>query len=260
MSAHNDAAFLRVFLIVLGALAAFTVSIMVVASLVSDEINQKRQQDSRLQAAIAERIKPVGEVKVAKAGAVPAAPKSGDQVVSEACNSCHLSGVLNAPKIGDKAAWGERLAAVGLDGLYNNAINGKGSMPPRGGAATLTDEEVRAAVDAILAQSDVAAGDAGSATSASGSAAAPAVAIASNSAKGKEVYDAACLACHMSGAAGAPKVGDKADWSGRLAQGMDALYSGAINGKGAMPPKGGRLDIADADIKAAVDYMVEQSK
>lgn len=269
MSAQNDAAFLRVFLIILGALGAFTVSIMFVASLVSDDLNQKRNQDSRLQAAIAERIKPIGEVKVAKAGAAPVAAKSADQIVTEACNSCHVSGVLGAPKIGDKAAWADRLAAAGIDGLYNNAINGKGGMPARGGAANLSDDDVRAAVDLMLQKSDVAVAasnnDTGSGSApaaATTNAAAPAVAQApaATSAEGKKIYDSACLSCHMSGIAGAPKPGDKAAWTDRLAQGMDALYANAINGKGAMPPKGGRVDLADADIKAAVDYMVEQSK
>lgn len=262
VSAQNDAAFLRVFLIVLGALVVFTGSIMLVASLISDELDQKRQQDSRLQAAIAERIKPIGEVKVAKAGAAPAVPKAGGQVVAEACNSCHVSGVLNAPKIGDKAAWSQRLAAGGMDGLYANAINGKGSMPPRGGAASLGDDEIRAAVKHMLAQSGVdTAGSSAAAKDAPPAAAASApVAAPADNAKGKEIYAAACVACHLSGAAGAPKLDDKADWAKRLAQGMDALYANAINGKGAMPPKGGRVDLSDDVVKAAVDYMVEQAK
>lgn len=259
MSAQNDAALLRVFLIVLGTLVVFTGSIMLVADFVTDGLDQKRQQDSRLQAAIAERIKPIGEVEVAKAGAVPTTPKAGAQVVAEACNSCHLSGVLDAPKIGDKAVWSQRLAAAGMDGLYNSAINGKGSMPPRGGAAGLNDDGIRAAVRHMLAQSDVAADSGEASTVVPAAAAAPAVA-AVDTAKGKEIYTTACLACHLSGAVGAPRLGDKAAWSGRLAQGMDALYANSINGKGAMPPKGGRIDLSDDLIKAAVDYMVEQSK
>jgi cytochrome c5 len=83
-------------------------------------------------------------------------------------------------------------------------------------------------------------------------------------ASGEATYKAACLACHGAGVAGAPKLGDKAAWKDRIAQGNDTLYKHAIEGfkgsKGFMPAKGGRADLKDADVKAAVDYMVAQSK
>jgi cytochrome c5 len=79
-------------------------------------------------------------------------------------------------------------------------------------------------------------------------------------ADGKAIYQQVCAACHATGAAGSPKMGDKAAWAPRIATGMDALYAAAINGKGVMPPKGGRADLSDADIKSAVDYMVSQNK
>ncbi|MGE0557648.1 MAG: cytochrome c5 family protein [Burkholderiales bacterium] len=78
--------------------------------------------------------------------------------------------------------------------------------------------------------------------------------------KGKSVYDTACMACHATGVAGAPKAGDKAAWSQRLKAGNDALYAAVIKGKGAMPPKGGNASLADADIKAAVDYLTGLAK
>ena len=59
--------------------------------------------------------------------------------------------------------------------------------------------------------------------------------------------------------AGAPKVGDKAAWEPRMGQGMDALVSAALKGKGAMPAKGGNAGLSDADIKSAVEYMLEKS-
>jgi cytochrome c5 len=86
-------------------------------------------------------------------------------------------------------------------------------------------------------------------------AAAAAAAPASGKADGKKIYDTACAACHAAGVAGAPKFGDKAAWAPRLKTGVDALYAGAIKGKGAMPAKGGNASLADADVKAAVDYM-----
>ena len=77
---------------------------------------------------------------------------------------------------------------------------------------------------------------------------------------GEEIYKTMCSACHASGAAGAPKAGDKAAWAPRLKTGMDALYASALKGKGAMPAKGGNAALADADIKAAVSYLAGQAK
>ena len=79
-------------------------------------------------------------------------------------------------------------------------------------------------------------------------------------ADGKATYDSKCAACHASGAAGAPKVGDSAAWGPLISQGVDALTASAISGKNAMPPKGACADCSDGDIKAAVEYMVSQSK
>lgn len=81
---------------------------------------------------------------------------------------------------------------------------------------------------------------------------------------GENTYKMACFACHGTGAAGAPKFGDKAAWKDRIAQGNDTLYKHAIEGyqgsAGFMPAKGGRADLSDADVKAAVDYMVSSAK
>jgi cytochrome c5 len=84
----------------------------------------------------------------------------------------------------------------------------------------------------------------------------PPAAAKPDAAKGKSVYDSSCMACHAAGVAGAPRTGDKAAWAPRLKTGMDTLYTNSIKGKNAMPPKGGNLSLADADVKAAVDYMV----
>ena len=92
-------------------------------------------------------------------------------------------------------------------------------------------------------------------------AAAPAAAAASAEPRtGEAVYNLACGACHASGVAGAPKMGDKATWAPRLAKGMETLVTNAIKGIGAMPAKGGNPTITDAEIKATVDYMVAASK
>jgi cytochrome c5 len=89
---------------------------------------------------------------------------------------------------------------------------------------------------------------------------AAAAALSADLARGGQIYRQACAFCHDRGVAGAPKTGDVAAWSGRLAQGMDTLYTVALRGKGAMPAKGGNPALADADVNAAVDYMVAQSR
>lgn len=79
-------------------------------------------------------------------------------------------------------------------------------------------------------------------------------------AHGQTIYRQACAFCHDKGVAGAPKTGDKDAWTPRLAQGMDALYAAALRGKGAMPAKGGNPSLSEADVDAAVDHMVAQSR
>jgi len=76
---------------------------------------------------------------------------------------------------------------------------------------------------------------------------------------GRKLYDTVCMVCHAAGIAGAPKTGDKAAWKPRIATGNEALYNSALKGKNAMPAKGG-ASAPDADVKAAVDYMVGQVK
>jgi cytochrome c5 len=295
VSAHNDTAFLRMFMMILGALVAFTVIILILANLIIGTVEEERGEDPRKRAMVLERIKPVGTVNVAAADAAPAAPMTGAEVVAAACNSCHVAGVLEAPKIGDKVAWSQRLAAAGgVDGLTASAIKGKGGMPPKGGAM-VSDGEIRAAVEEMLSNSGVDASAAAPASAPTGPvaavkemaadaadaaksmaaavmpapaqapapAAAPAeqpAAPAADLAKGKAVYDAACFVCHTTGAAGAPKLGDKALWAPRIAQGMETLQMNSLRGKGAMPPKGGRMDIPDADVLAAVAYMVSEAE
>jgi cytochrome c5 len=74
------------------------------------------------------------------------------------------------------------------------------------------------------------------------------------------IYNTKCMACHNTGVAGAPKLGDKDAWAPRIAAGKDAMLANAINGKNAMPPKGTCMDCSDDDIAAVVDYMVSQSQ
>lgn len=79
-------------------------------------------------------------------------------------------------------------------------------------------------------------------------------------ATGKAVYDKSCASCHASGVMGAPKTGDKAAWKAHIALGSKHLDEVAIKGFGKMPPKGGNMALSDAEVRAAVVYMVEQSR
>lgn len=77
---------------------------------------------------------------------------------------------------------------------------------------------------------------------------------------GQKIYQTSCQACHSTGAAGSPKLGDKAAWAPRIATGVDAMLAVAIKGKNAMPPKGACMSCSDDDLKAAIEYIVSQSQ
>lgn len=78
--------------------------------------------------------------------------------------------------------------------------------------------------------------------------------------QGKAIYEKNCAACHATGVAGAPKLGDKAAWKKLNAEGLHELTEDAIRGKGAMPPRGGNVKLTDAEVRAAVAYLMENSR
>jgi len=235
--------------------------------------------DALAAAAIAKRIQPVGRVEVRDASDV-ASLKTGEQVFAAQCTACHSAGVAGAPKLGDASAWGPRIA-TGYPALLHSALAGKGAMGPQGGgdftdleigravvymankAGAKFDEPKAPAAGASAAPATaVAAAPAAAATPAPSAAPATPVAAATKAEAGGAVpalYTQMCQTCHATGVAGAPKVGDKAAWAPRLAQGVDGLTASAIKGKGAMPPKGGST-ASDAEIKTVVTYMVNSVK
>lgn len=152
---HEDKKFMRSFITVLAAL----VVVAFIAYFIADIVTGEKEQPAERQAKIEENIKPVGQVNV---GSVPAAsdpseaaaagPRSGDQVYNAACLSCHSVGVAGAPKVGDKAAWADRMSK-GVDGLLATAISGINAMPAKGACADCSDEELRAAIEYMLSQS-----------------------------------------------------------------------------------------------------------
>jgi len=154
---HHDKTFVVTFLAVLGFLGAFTIGIMTLANAIS----ASEVEDPAALARIEERIKPIGEVitdpakLLEVAAAAPArAPMSGDEIVTKVCGVCHGAGVLGAPKIGDKAEWNKRKAA-GMSALLANSLKGMNQMPARGGDPSLSDDEVKAAIEQMLKQTGV---------------------------------------------------------------------------------------------------------
>lgn len=160
---HNDSAhdkeFFRTFGMVLAALGGIFAFCIFAASLIVPKAGPSEAEKARLEA----RIQPVGQVitdpaallKVS-ASAVKREPMTADQIYTQVCGACHDSGVLNAPKVGDKAEWAKRSgAAGGLDGLTGYAIKGKNQMPARGGNPDLSDEELKATVKQMLEKSGI---------------------------------------------------------------------------------------------------------
>jgi len=96
--------------------------------------------------AVNSRIQPVAKLQIAPLAAkTGGASRSGEELYKAVCGACHEAGVAGAPKVGDKAAWAPRIA-LGLDGLLKSATAGKNAMPPKGGAADATDEEMKRAI------------------------------------------------------------------------------------------------------------------
>ena len=233
--------------------------------------------------AIAERIQKIGMVEVRDANRPL---RSGEDVFKGQCSACHATGAAGAPKFGDTAAWSARIK-TGFEALVHSALTGKGAMAPQGGGDFNDTEIARAVVymaNAAGAKFDEPAAPAGAAPAADGAsapasaaapaaeqpaaaaaetapavvAAAPAPAAATAGA-GEALYKQTCQVCHAAGVAGAPKLGDKAAWAPRLAEGLDAVYAIAVKGKGAMPPRGGS-QASDADLRAAVEFMAAAAK
>ncbi len=97
------------------------------------------------------RIQPVAKFELAKAeAAASSGPKDGPTIYNSVCGACHNTGAAGAPKIDDKGAWASRVAQ-GKDALIKSVTNGKGAMPPKGGAK-LSDEEIKGVVDYILSK------------------------------------------------------------------------------------------------------------
>ena len=234
------------------------------------------------EAATQTRIQPVGQLKLGDG--IPVGERQGDQIFNKICIQCHAADsiVPNAPKFENKGDWAPRIAQ-GFDTLFQHALNGFNAMPAKGGAADLTDQELKRVItymankaggtfpdpDAAAPADAAASGEVASAPAAEGAATADVPkadaakaedkGAAAGGADGKKVYEASCQACHGGAVPGIPHVGKKEDWAPRIKQGKDTLHKHAIEGFNAMPAKGGNGSLSDDEVKAAVDYMANQS-
>jgi len=154
-----DETFFKQFGAILIALTVFTLIVFFTARAIGGRSFEKVQNSPE---AVLERIRPFGQVRVGEPGdvaaaaaapavvpAAQAAAANGEAVYGKSCAGCHATGVLDSPKIGDKAAWEPRLAQ-GLDALVASALKGKGAMPPKGGNTSLSDAEVKSAIQYML--------------------------------------------------------------------------------------------------------------
>ncbi|MEO7741879.1 MAG: c-type cytochrome [Usitatibacter sp.] len=148
---------------------------------------------------------------------------------------------------------------IGIILMVQLAVSSYGSRPTKGDP-NMSDKAVAKRLAPVAQVAVDASAPAAPAVAASASAAPAAAKAAEPVSAGKAAFDSACTACHTAGLAGAPKLGDKAAWAPRLAQGKPALYNSALKGKGAMPARGGNAALSDEAVKAAVDYMLAAAK
>jgi cytochrome c5 len=167
--------------------------------------------------------------------------RTGKEVVDNVCASCHAKGVNGAPRIGDNKAWAAR-ASQGLTALSAHALDGIRKMPAHGGNAGLSDAEIARAVTYMVNQSG-------------GHWIEPRDASPAAVRSGEQLVQQQCSHCHQEGLNGAPKIGDRAAWIPRMSKGLDQLVKSAVHGHGAMPARGGIVDLSEREIESAVVYM-----
>lgn len=228
---------------------------------------------------LASRLQPVAKFAYTEAEPEDAPLKSGKEVYDLTCVTCHDAGVAGAPKFGDQAAWAPYIA-TGYEEMLRVALNGQGAMPAKGGNSSLKDLEVELAM--VYMANEAGAGFAEPGTDGADNADSAAASDAADESStdvaaadsgssipaatdeqlqiGETLYSASCFACHGTGVAGAPKIGDKADWGPYMDTGLDTMLQIAITGKGAMPPRGTAINASDEELESAILYMIQDAR
>lgn len=207
------------------------------------------------------------QAKEATSSAVDSAQQAADsagQAMSDAADAAQEEASAAADQMAETADAGMEAAGDMADqaaAAAGDAMDAGQEMAAD--AAAATEEAVTAAGDAASETADEATAAAVAAVGMAPAAGADATA-GYDLEQGKSVYTGKCQACHATGAAGAPKMGDTANWAPRIAQGMDTLFKHSIEGfkgsVGYMPPKGGFTSLSDDEVKAAVAYMVSENQ
>jgi cytochrome c5 len=164
------------------------------------------------------------------------------------CAGCHENGSGGAPKMGDKAAWGALEKKHTLDGLYALAMHGNGGMPAKGACLSCSETDIKQAVDYMIH------GGTGEVSTPPPSCQVPLTAT-----QGKQSYENNCSGCHASGKDGAPKTGDTKAWQPAIDAGFFDTFINIKTGRNGHPIQGGCTSCSDADVKAALKYMMQQA-
>jgi cytochrome c5 len=176
---------------------------------------------------------------------------TGHEIYQRYCSACHAAGAGGAPKFGDAQVWKHLLKTVGHKHLLHNAIHGINAMPAKGTCLACSDADILHALDFMIKHS-LAGG------------------VGLNRPHGKaikrltlqdgaRVYRAHCASCHQQGVDGAPKLGDRTAWRSALKQNVDGLFVRIVKGQGRHPVRGGCMHCSDAELIAAIKYLLQKS-
>lgn len=272
---------LRIFLTAIFAFLIPIGALILILEYATNELRQGGTARKLDHEAVIERIQPVARLAfevIEEEGEL----KTGEEVYNMTCATCHADGVAGAPKFGDEGEWAPYIE-TGYETLLEVALHGKGAMPAKGGNTSLDDLEVERAMVymANAAGANYAEPGEDGADEAQAAADEPEsteVAVADEEVTevaaadgdefaateeqlqiGEELYKASCFACHDAAVAGAPKFGSAEAWQPYIDTGLDAMLQVAIEGKGAMPPRGAS-SASDDELKAAILYMVAETK